>query len=127
MGDAIFLSGCLAFFLLLHLPIYLCHRRNRIENRLPNPAIAFILSFVPSPLGGILYVNGLFGAVPCLAVLYVIFSKVPGSADRDGDAYILGYLIFIMAVASMCSAVIMRISRRLIAMKEAKQRNRNEC
>jgi len=120
MGDAIFAYGCLAFVLLLHLPIYLCHRRNRINDKPPNPAIAFILSFFPSPLGGILYVNGLLGAVPCLLVLIAIFSMVPGPTDRHGDAYILGYLILIMAVSSMCSALITRISTKLIATKEAK-------
>ncbi len=120
MGDAILIYGCLALILLLHLPIYLCHRRNRINNKLPNPAIAFILSFVPSPLGGILYVNGLFGAVPCLVVLITIFSKVPGGTDRDGDAQTLGYLMFIMAVSSLCSALITRISARLASIRETR-------
>lgn len=119
MGVAILCYGFLAFVILLHLPIYLCYRSNKNNNKPPHPAIAVILSFVPSPLGGILYVNGLLGAVPCLVVLITVFSKVPGSSHRDGEAYILGYSVLLMAVLSMCSALIMRVSTRLVAKREA--------
>ena len=110
------LIALIVLFLMFHVPIYVWHRSNRKRNMPPNPAIAFILSFVPSPIGGILYVNGLLGAVPCLVVLIAVFSKVPG---RDAEAYMLGYSIVIMAVSSTCSALITRISIKLIATREA--------
>ena len=82
---------------LLHFPIYVWYRIRRNSD------------WPPSPIGGILYVHGLLGAVPCLVTLLVIFSKVPGG---EAERTMLGASVLAMAVLSSGSALLQCVLRR---------------
>lgn len=94
---------------LLHFPIYVWYRIRRNSDWPPSPVTAFLLSFFPSPIGGILYVHGLLGAVPCLVTLLVIFSEVPGG---EAERTMLGASVLAMAVLSSGSALLQCVLRR---------------
>ncbi len=106
-GNAI-LPILILCFLTFHAPIYWAHQVNKRDSRPPSSVVAFFLSFLPSPVGGILYVHGLFGAIPCLAAILWLMSQ---SSGIEADRLIFGNSVFIMAVSSSCSAALMR--RRL--------------
>jgi hypothetical protein len=96
-------------FLTFHTPIYLAHQANKRNSSPPSSAVAFFLSFLPSPVGGILYVHGLFGAIPCLAAILWLMSQ---SSGIETDRLIFGNSVVIMAVSSSCSAALMRRSMK---------------
>lgn len=112
------LSVFIGIYFVLHLPIYAWHQSNKSNNKPPKPAIAFILSFFPGPLGGILYVFGLIGAVPCLIVLLMLLSNSP---SKEADQGIVGCSVLVLSVLSACSALVIRISMRRSVISKSKE------
>ncbi|MGR3309440.1 MAG: hypothetical protein ACUZ77_01585 [Candidatus Brocadiales bacterium] len=56
----------------VHVPIYMAHRRNEKNNKQSKVWAAVLLSFLPSPVGGILYVKGVIVAL----ISFLIFNTI---------------------------------------------------
>lgn len=89
----------LIFLAVIHIPTYLVHRHNKKQNKPPKVWAAVLLSFFPSPVGGILYVSGIFLTLIVfflLVALVVVVDLVASSNFIGGPVLampiIAGYL-----------------------------------
>ena len=70
------LAIMLVFMFLLHLPIYRSYRHNKQNRKPPKIWEAVLLSFFPSPMGGILYVGGIVPALIGYALVVLVLAIV---------------------------------------------------
>ena len=70
--------------LLLHYPIYRAYRWNKQNRKPPRIWEAALLSFFPSPVGGILYVGGVVPALIAFAPIVLVYVLVRVVRDLTG-------------------------------------------
>jgi len=95
--------------LLLHYPSYRAYRWNKQNKKPPRIWEAVLLSFFPSPVGGILYVGGVVPALIAFAPIVLVYVLVRVVRDLTGaSAYPVSdrFMMIIYSVPALALGLI---------------------